>query len=455
VDGLVKYFPVKKGIFGRTVGHVQAVDGVSFEIGKMETFGLVGESGCGKTTAGRTLLRLIEPTAGRALYQGRDIFKMDKKSLRSLRRHMQIIFQDPYSSLNPRMTVENIVGDAMEIHGIARGEAKRERVKDLLVKVGLQASYITRYPHEFSGGQRQRIGIARALAPDPSFIVCDEAVSALDVSIQAQVINLLMELQEEFELSYLFIAHDLAVVRHLSDRVAVMYLGQIVEQAKVDDLFNHPAHPYTKALLSAIPVADPRRKTRRIILEGDVPTPINPPSGCRFHTRCPAAYRRCTSEAPAMLEVEPSHWAACHLYTEPQVTGLPLDEQLAVVAEKMGLDAGPSDDRAQTGEDDAETAGTRAETDEDGAETGEQGAEAGEQAAKTGARRLEDEQPATAAAAQHVGPSEDEPGRPTQKTPLDLELAWSHLHDSLSGEWPAVTPIAGLKRAPDDEPEDA
>jgi oligopeptide/dipeptide ABC transporter ATP-binding protein len=248
---------------------------------------------------------------------------------------MQIIFQDPYSSLNPRMTVEGIVGDAMEIHGIAKGDAQRERVKELLEKVGLQASYITRYPHEFSGGQRQRIGIARALALEPDFIVCDEAVSALDVSVQAQVINLLRSLQEEFKLSYLFIAHDLAVVRHLSDRVAVMYLGKIVETADCDELFAHPAHPYTRALLSAIPIADPRHKTKRILLGGDVPTPINPPNGCRFHTRCPAAYARCKTEEPQLREVAPGHKAACHLYTEPVRAALAFDEQIEQVATLM------------------------------------------------------------------------------------------------------------------------
>ena len=340
VRHLKKYFPVTKGLFRRKVGDVKAVDDVSFKIGRMETLGLVGESGCGKTTAGRTLLRLIEPTAGEALFRGEDLFTLKSKALRQARKDLQIIFQDPYSSLNPRMTVENIVGSALEIHGIAKGEEKRERVRDLLVKVGLQASYISRYPHEFSGGQRQRIGIARAIALNPDFIVCDEAVSALDVSIQAQVINLLMDLQEELHLSYLFIAHDLAVVRHLSNRVAVMYLGKIVETADVDDLFDHPAHPYTRALLSAIPIADPRRKKQRIILEGDVPTPINPPTGCRFHTRCPAAYARCKREAPREIEVEPAHVVACHLYDEPAREHLPLSQQLAQVGALMKLEPG-------------------------------------------------------------------------------------------------------------------
>jgi oligopeptide/dipeptide ABC transporter ATP-binding protein len=344
VRGLKKYFPIKRGIFGRKVGDVQAVDGVSFDIGTKQTLGLVGESGCGKTTVGRTLLRLLEPTAGEALFRGRDIFRLKSGELRRLRRHMQIIFQDPYSSLNPRMTVESIVGDAMELHGIAKGDERRERIKALLERVGLQARYITRYPHEFSGGQRQRIGIARALALNPDFIVCDEAVSALDVSIQAQVINLLMDLQDEFDLSYLFIAHDLAVVRHLSDRVAVMYLGEIVEVADCDDLFAHPAHPYTRALLSAIPEPNPRRQKSRIILKGDVPTPINPPSGCRFHTRCPAAFARCRVEIPRSLPIEEGHTVACHLYDDPARPDEPLAAQLAHTAEAMGLVGEPPAD---------------------------------------------------------------------------------------------------------------
>lgn len=317
VRDLTKHYPIKKGIFGRVAGQVRAVDGVSFTIYPSETLGLVGESGCGKTTAGRSLLRLIEPTSGSAMYRGSDLFKLKSKELRAIRRNLQIIFQDPYSSLNPRMTVEGLVGEAMQMHGLATEQDVREKVQGFLERVGLQPSYVTRYPHEFSGGQRQRIGIARALALNPEFIVCDEAVSALDVSVQAQVINLLMDLQDEFKLSYLFIAHDLSVVRHISHRVAVMYLGKIVEMAPCDDIFAHPAHPYTTALLSAIPEPDPKRVKERIILRGDVPSPVNPPAGCRFHTRCPAVYGRCRTETPELREAAAGHFVACHLYTEP------------------------------------------------------------------------------------------------------------------------------------------
>ena len=314
VYNLKKYFPIKRGFFSRTVGHVKAVDDVSFSIQPNETLGLVGESGCGKTTVGRTLLRLLEPTEGRATFLGKDLFNLPRGEMREMRQHMQIIFQDPYSSLNPRMTVDSLIGDAMEFHGVAKGEERRERVKELLVRVGLQPSYINRYPHEFSGGQRQRIGVARALALNPDFIVCDEAVSALDVSVQAQIINLLEELQEEFQLSYMFIAHDLSVVRHISHRVAVMYLGQIVELSTCDQLYSHTLHPYAQALLSAIPEPRPGKKKERIILTGDVPTPINPPSGCRFHTRCPARFSPCSTTEPIMLDVGDGHMVKCHLY---------------------------------------------------------------------------------------------------------------------------------------------
>ena len=314
VNNLKKYFPIKRGIFGRTVGQVKAVDDVSFTIGRHETLGIVGESGCGKTTVGRTVLRLIEPTGGTAHFDGQSIFDLKSEALRKLRPKMQIIFQDPYSSLNPRMTVDGLIGDAMSYHGLVSEAERRARIKDLLVRVGLQPSYINRYPHEFSGGQRQRIGIARAVALNPDFIVCDEAVSALDVSVQAQIINLLEELQDEYNLSYMFIAHDLSVVKHISDRVAVMYLGQIVELSECDALYEHTLHPYAQALLSAIPHPIPGGKKKRIILTGDVPTPINPPSGCRFHTRCPARFKPCDTVEPKLLDVDNGHLVKCHLY---------------------------------------------------------------------------------------------------------------------------------------------
>ncbi len=314
VDNLKKYFPIKRGLFGRTVGHVKAVDDVSFTIGRNETLGIVGESGCGKTTVGRTILRLIEPTAGSAEFDGQNIFDLAREPLRKLRPKMQIIFQDPYSSLNPRMTVDSLIGDAMMYHGLVAESERRDRIKDLLVRVGLQPSYINRYPHEFSGGQRQRIGIARAVALNPDLIVCDEAVSALDVSVQAQIINLLEELQAEYNLSYMFIAHDLSVVKHISDRVAVMYLGQVVELSECEALYENTLHPYAQALLSAIPHPVPGKKKKRIILTGDVPTPINPPSGCRFHTRCPARFKPCDTVEPKLLDVDNGHLVKCHLY---------------------------------------------------------------------------------------------------------------------------------------------
>lgn len=340
VEHLKKYFPIRKGFFRRHVGDVKAVDDVSFTIGARETLGLVGESGCGKTTVGRTLLRLEEPTAGRALHRGDDLFELSDAEMRTRRRELQLIFQDPYASLNPRMTVETIVGEAMAVHGVAQGNALRERVAELLERVGLQASYATRYPHEFSGGQRQRIGIARALALNPSLIVCDESVSALDVSVQAQVINLLQDLQDEYGLSYLFIAHDLSVVRHISDKVAVMYLGRIMELARTDELFELPAHPYSQALLSAIPQPDPRRRRDRILLEGDVPSPASPPAGCPFHTRCPAAWERCRTERPDLRQVAPEHLAACHLYSEPSRAGMTLQVAQQDVANVVRAGAG-------------------------------------------------------------------------------------------------------------------
>jgi oligopeptide transport system ATP-binding protein len=313
VQNLVKHFPVKGGVFSKTVDKVHAVDGVSFDIAPGETLGMVGESGCGKSTTGRCVLRLIAPTSGQIWFDGNDVTDVNTVQLRALARDMQIIFQDPYASLNPRMTVGAIVGEALIIHKLAASARERdERVVELLETVGLHPDHLRRYPHEFSGGQRQRIGIARALAVKPKLIICDEPVSALDVSIQAQVINLLEDLQEKMGLTYLFIAHDLSVVEHISQRVAVMYLGRIVEIAPSRDLYTTPRHPYTEALLSAVPIPDPTVKRKRVVLEGDVPNPINPPGGCHFHPRCPRAQERCKVEAPVLREMAPGCQAACH-----------------------------------------------------------------------------------------------------------------------------------------------
>ena len=322
VQNLKKYFPIRRGVFRRQVGEVKAVDDISFEVYRGETLGVVGESGCGKTTAGRTIIRLYEPTSGHVYFNGKDLATLSGGELRKMRRKMQMIFQDPYASLNPRMSVEGIVSEPLEIHRMTNGRQRKDRVAELLHLVGLNPALMNRFPHEFSGGQRQRIGLARSLALNPDLVICDEPISALDVSIQAQVVNLLEDLQKELGLTYIFIAHDLSMVRHISRRVAVMYLGKIMELTDRETLYRNPLHPYTQALLSAIPVADPEveEKRRRIILEGDLPSPANPPKGCNFNTRCPLAMDICFHVEPELIEVEADHWCACHL-VEP--TGQP------------------------------------------------------------------------------------------------------------------------------------
>ncbi len=317
VTDLVKHFEIRGGLLGITkLGAVRAVDGVSFTVAEGETLGLVGESGCGKTTLGKVILRLIPPTSGAVKFEGKQLFDLDARELKAARRDIQVVFQDPYASLNPRMSVGEIVGEGLYVHGMTNRREREAAVRDLLKRVGLNQQHIHRYPHEFSGGQRQRIGIARALALRPKFIVCDEPVSALDVSIQSQVLNLLSDLQQEFQLTYLFIAHNLAVVRHLSSRVGVMYLGKLVELADADELYRNPGHPYTKALLSAIPIPDPSVRRERIVLKGDLPSPANPPSGCRFHTRCPMAQEICKVEEPPLRDIGGGHLSACHFAEE-------------------------------------------------------------------------------------------------------------------------------------------
>jgi len=313
VSDLKKHFPIRGGVLGRTVSYVYAVDGVSFKIGKGETMGLVGESGCGKTTVGRCILRLIEPTAGEIRFEGLDISKIDDKQMAKLRPKMQIVFQDPYASLNPRMTIKDIVGEPMLVNGIARGLELRRRVLELLLMVGLAEDHMNRFPHEFSGGQRQRIGVARALSLNPEFVVLDEPTSSLDVSVQAQTLNMLQDLQRKLDLTYLFISHNLSVIKHMSERIAVMYLGKIVEIASKAELFRTQLHPYTQALFAAIPIPDPEISRERIVLGGDVPSPVNPPSGCRFHPRCPKMIPICKEQEPQLIEVTKHHYVACHL----------------------------------------------------------------------------------------------------------------------------------------------
>lgn len=324
VKGLKKYFDIKGGVLGRKVGDVKAVDNLSFTVEQGEILGIVGESGCGKSTAGKAILRLIEPTSGEIKFAGQDIMRLSAEEMRQLRRDMQIIFQDPYASLNPRHTVEKIIGEPLLVHGMTAKADRNSRVQELVEVVGLSAYHMSRYPHQFSGGQRQRIGIARALANHPKLIICDEPVSALDVSVQSQILNLMEDLRDQFNLTYIFIAHDLSVVKHISDRVGVMYLGRIVELTNKNQLYDQPMHPYTQALLSAVPSPDPDVKRERVILQGDVPSPANPPKGCAFHTRCPFAFDLCKEVSPALNEVKESHFVACHLYTDGKISQAPV-----------------------------------------------------------------------------------------------------------------------------------
>lgn len=316
VEGLKKYFPIKSGLIGKTSGHVKAVDDVSFYVNEGETLGIVGESGCGKSTTGRMLMRLLEPTEGTVEFDGKELTKLSAEEMRKTRRDIQMVFQDPYASLNPRHTIEKILGEPLQVHGMKDAKERKAKIHEFLEIVGLSAYHANRYPHQFSGGQRQRIGIARALMTNPKLIIADEPVSALDVSIQAQVLNLMQDLQKEFNLTYIFIAHDLGVVRHISDRVGVMYLGKMVEVSESEDLYTNPLHPYTQALLSAVPVPDPTFEKKEILLEGDMPSPANPPTGCTFHTRCPFKMDICSQVVPQLVEMEEGHSVACHLYNE-------------------------------------------------------------------------------------------------------------------------------------------
>lgn len=358
VRNLKKYFPIKSGVFGRVIGHVKAVNDVTFDIAPGETFGLVGESGCGKSTTGQVVLRLLSPTSGTVHYNGESVFDAEDQRLRRLRKEMQIVFQDPYSALNPRMTVGAAIREILQVHGMASGTAAQRKVGEVLSRCGLQPYHADRYPHEFSGGQRQRVVIARALALDPKFIVADEPISALDVSIQSQIINLLEDLQDEFDLTYLFVSHDLSVVKHIADRVGVMYLGKLVEVADKRTFYANPLHPYSQSLLSAVPVSDPSRRKKRIILKGDVPSPSNPPSGCPFHTRCPYAMEVCTQVEPKLLPTESGQYVACHLVHPPEASMQDADSAYAGAA----FSGGSSNEMSSNGMSSERSNGATSET---------------------------------------------------------------------------------------------